>query len=211
MLAAAVVAGLALSAWLQNRPPERVRLSLTPVVERVLNDEGAPRIGASRPDVVIVVFTDYQCGICKQTDGALERLVAADPGVQVMFKDWPVVGPASVDAAHVALAADEQGKYLPVHRALMNNRTRLDPVQVRQIAVAAGADGPRLEAVGAVRRKEIETRLASHAAQAWSLGLAGTPGYLVGPYLIRGGLDDRDLKRAVAAARKAGPPAAPDA
>lgn len=201
-----VLAALAFTVWLQTRPPKWDKVTLTPVIQRVLTDDASPRLGATQPEVKIIVFTDYQCAICKRTDPALERLAATDPGVLIIFKDWPILGPASVEAAEVALAAAEQSKYLEVHRALMANRTKLDAPQIYRIAVAAGADGPRLVADRAAKGAAIKAQLAANASQAWSLGLPGTPGYLVGPYLIRGGLDDRALRRAVAMARKAGPP-----
>ncbi|MDP3853715.1 DsbA family protein [Phenylobacterium sp.] len=205
-LAIALLLGAAMSFYLQNRPPPWRALTLTPVVAAVLKDDGGPRIGPDDADVVVVVFTDYQCPVCKRTDAALERVAANDGRVRVVYKDWPILGEASVLAARAALAADAQGKYADVHRALMASRSKLDAERIRDIAIEAGADWPRLQADQAARAGEIEARLNRQAGQAWSLGVEGTPAYLVGPYLVKGGLDDRDLARAVAAARKAGPP-----
>ncbi|MFN3513641.1 MAG: DsbA family protein [Phenylobacterium sp.] len=205
-LAAAVLAAVAVSAGLQSRPPKAAKLTLTPVVARVLEDGGSPRIGARDPEVVVVVFTDYRCAICRRTDPALERLIATDPGVQVIYKDWPILGAASEDAAKVALAARSQGKYLQVHRALMTAKGPLDADGLRRAVASAGADWERLQADRAAQAQAIEAQLAGHASQAWSLGFRGTPAYLVGPYRVEGGLDDRDLSRLVAEARKSGPP-----
>lgn len=206
MFGLAILAGAAVSAGLRTLPAKGEKLTLTPVVAKVLNDRDAPRAGPERAEVTIVVYTDYQCAVCKRTDGALERIVAADPGVRVIYKDWPILGDASVAAARAALAADRQGKYLAVHRGLMASRTPLDEQQIRQVATAAGADWPRLTADRATHARAIDAQLGRHGTEAWSLGIAGSPGYLVGPYLIKGGLDDRDLARAVARARRAGPP-----
>ncbi len=205
-LALVILLAVAATAYLQNGPPPWRKLTLTPVVARVLDDRGSPWIGAEAADVVVVVFTDYQCAVCKRTDAALERLVASDGRVRVVYKDWPILGEASTEAAWVALAADRQGRYVEVHRALMGNRARLDPDRIRDLALEAGVDWDRLQADRGRDAAAIESRLAEHATQAWSLGFKGTPGYLVGPYLVAGGLNDRDLARAVAAARKAGPP-----
>ena len=193
--------GLVLRAQAPAKP-----LSLTPVVEAVLTDPGTPRAGASAPDVVVVVFTDYRCPICRRTDAALEQQLAADPGVQVRFKDWPILGEASLLGARAALAAQYQGGYLAMHRALMREPGPLVPDRLPQIAQAAGLDPARLETDMSIHAAEIERQLNRHRAQAFSLGLRGTPAYLVGPYLVEGGLDERALARKVAAARKAGPP-----
>lgn len=206
MFGLAILAGAAVSAGLRMLPDKGQKLTLTPVVAKVLNDRDAPSAGPGRAEVTIVVYTDYQCAVCKRTDGALERIVAADPGVRVIYKDWPILGEASVAAARAALAADRQGKYLAVHRGLMASRAPLDEAQIRRVAIAAGADWPRLTADRTAHARTIEAQLGRHGMEAWSLGIPGSPGYLVGPYLIKGGLDDRDLARAVARARRAGPP-----
>ena len=98
-------AGSAIAAAARWLADDGERLTLTPVVREVLFDPGSPATGAARPEVTMVVFTDYQCGICKATDGAIFRLLAEDRGLRVIWKDWPIRGPVSDHAAQVALAA----------------------------------------------------------------------------------------------------------
>jgi len=205
-LAGAAAVGVGASTLLQWAPPEPRRLTLTPVVAAVLDDPASPRVGALRPDVTVVVFTDYLCPICKATDGALARRLATDPGLAVIYKDWPIRGPLAEFAARTALAAGRQGRYAPVHDALMAARGRLDEDRISAIARAAGVDPARLAADRPSRA--IGAQLARHGLQAFSLGLQGTPAYLVGPFLVEGGLDDRRLAHLLARARRAGPPAA---
>ena len=202
----AIVLGLAASALLQWWPRAGRPLTLTPVVQAVLTDPGSPRAGPSGADVTVVVFTDYQCAICKATDPALARRLAADPKVAVIYKDWPIRGPMSDLAARTALAAHRQGRYRSVHDALMAARGALTADRIAAIAVAAGADPVPLAADQRDHARAIDAQLGRHRLQAFSLGLAGTPAYLVGPYLIEGGLDDRRLAHAVKRARQAGPP-----
>ena len=204
-LAVALIAGFAVSAALRWLPDDGRRLTRTPVTQSVLLDPGSPASGARRPDVTVVVFTDYQCPICKRTDPALGRLLAADPQVRVIWKDWAIRGEASRLAARTALAAHRQGRYPPVHAALMAARGTLTPERIAAIAAEAGADPVRLAADQAAHAREIDEQLARHNSQAFGLGLAGTPAYLVGPYLLEGGLDDRRLAAAVKRARRAGP------
>lgn len=195
---------VALGLRLQGAPPKA--LTLTPVVESVLRDAGSPRAGATDADVVVVVFTDYRCPVCRRTDGALERLLASDPHVRVHFKDWPILGEASRLGAQAALAAERQGKYLALHRALMEDPAPLSAERLPELARETGLDADRLARDMAEHGRDIDEQLNRHAAQAFALGLRGTPAYLVGPYLIEGGLDERRLDRAVAKARRAGPP-----
>jgi protein-disulfide isomerase len=182
-----------------------LKLDATPAVSAILGDPGSPQMGAAHPDLTIVVFTDYQCPICKATDPALEDLLARDRRVRIIYKDWPIFGPASQAAARVALAADRQGKYLAFHRALMSSRVKLDDAEIQRAALKAGLDWPRVETDLRDRDLDFRRQLARQGTQAFSIGLQGTPGYLVGPYLINRGLDAGQLAVAVARARHAGP------
>ena len=201
-LGVTVLLGVTVSVALQRLPSPRIRLDATPVFQTVLEDRGSPRIGAAAPQVTIVVFTDYQCPVCRRTDGALARLAAQDPGVAVIYKDWPIFGQASREAAKVALAAQHQGRYAAVHQAFMSTRGALTDERIRSAAISAGVDWPRLVRDRTEHAASIEAQLGRHSLQAFSLGLEGTPGYLVGPYLVRSGLDDRALARTVKAARR---------
>ena len=205
-LAAAAAAGVGVSVWLQRQPAQTRSLTLTPVVEAVLSDPGSPAVGSATPEVTIVLFTDYQCPICRATSPALQALLAADPTIRVIFKDWPIFGEASKAAAKSALAAARQGRYLALHNGLMASRTRLDRARVEAIARAAGVDWPRLVEDEQAHGPVLEAQLRRHALQAFSLGLQGTPAYLVGADLIEGGLDARRLAKAVRRARADGPP-----
>lgn len=205
-LALAVVAALALTWFLQTRPPPAKALRLTPVVESALADPGSPRLGAEAPDVVIVVFTDYRCPICRKTAPALDRLLASDPGVRVVYKDWPILGQQSRAGARIALAAHRLGGYARMHHALMTDPGPLSIDAAPRLAERAGLDAEALNTALADGSEAIDLQLNRHRAQAFALGLQGTPAYLVGPYLVQGGLDDRKLAAMVARARKTGPP-----
>jgi protein-disulfide isomerase len=201
-LAAAVALGLVLTVALRAGPPPAQRLALTPVVLAVLNDLGSPALGNASADVTIVVFTDYQCPICRRTDGAIEAARRADPNVRVVYKDLSIFGEDSRNAARVALAAQLQGRYGAAHSALMTTRRHLDVAAVRQVVAAAGVDLKELDtdltAYGAV----IDAQLKRHAFEAWSLGIEGTPAYLIGPRLYRGGMGGAALRAAISTARR---------
>jgi protein-disulfide isomerase len=203
LVAATLVAvGLGASAALRTFVDGHQILETTPVVRAVLDDPDTPAAGAAVPDLTIVVFTDYRCPVCRSTDPALARLLERDPGVRVLIKDFPVLGPQSRAAARLALAAQRQGKYWPMHRALMDARTPVTEATLPELARSAGVDWAQLNADLSRHGAAIDATLNRHAVQAWSLGIEGTPGYLVGPLLVKGALDDRALAHAVAEARR---------
>ena len=201
-LVAAVLIGLALAASLRHLPPQTIDVGLSPVAQTAISDPGSPSVGAVNADVTIVVFTDYQCAICKATSAALDQARLRDSNIRVIYKDLPILGEDSHLAARTALAAGFQGKYVPVHNALMQSRRRFDAAGVQAAATNAGVDWERLKIDLRVHDAQIERQLDRHAAQAWSLGIEGTPAYLVGPLLVRGGLSTGALRSVIAAARR---------
>lgn len=123
VLGVAVVA----SAWAQApspADPDLTRQALT-------HDPQTPSGGNPRGDVTIVESFDYYCPYCMKAQPALEQLLAADDGIRMVYKDWPIFGAGSIAAARVALAAKWQGKYEAVHDALLD--TQLRKVAVDQI------------------------------------------------------------------------------
>ncbi len=75
--------------------------------------------GARSADVTVVEYFDYNCPYCRRLAPTLRQLVAGDKKIALVYKDWPVLGDASVFAARCALAAQWQGKYLVAHDALL--------------------------------------------------------------------------------------------
>jgi protein-disulfide isomerase len=191
------LAGLALSlplrAWAQAGEVD---------VEAILNDPEAPVSGNPKGDVTIVAYLDYNCPFCKKASPDLARVVREDGKIRLVYKDWPVITESSVYAAQLALAAAYQGAYERVHRALMAAPgRRLKQEQFLAAVKASGVDMARLQSDLAVNSDKITALLRRNMAQAESLGIQGTPTYLVGPF--RTSMQDyAGFKQVVADARK---------
>ncbi|MFG1412920.1 MAG: DsbA family protein [Pseudomonadota bacterium] len=171
-------------------------------VDAILRDPDAPTAGNPQGDVTIVAFLDYNCPFCKKSAPDLARIVAEDGHIRLVYKDWPILTEASVYGAKLALAARFQEKYELVHAALMGIPGRKIPQeQMLQAVKASGVDMGRLEMDAQLHGAEIVALLKRTNAQAESLGLQGTPAYLVGP-LLASTLDYASFKRAVAEARR---------
>ena len=74
--------------------------------------------GAAKPEVTLTYFFDYACGYCRQSNPDIERLIAEDKGLRVVYREFPILGPESVAAARVSLAASKAGKFAAYHDAL---------------------------------------------------------------------------------------------
>ena len=171
-----------------------------PTAREILLDRGSPSVTQGRGDVTLIVFADYQCPACRIADREMRSAVASDGNVRVVYKDWPIFGPLSQRAAKVALAAARQGIYARVHHALMAS-PRLDPAGLRQAIESSGGDWQRVLFDLSHPDAAIQRRLETNARQAFSLGLGGTPGYLIGALRVRGALTKKEFITAFEEAR----------
>lgn len=179
--------------------PVGADLGMTAVVRAVLA-EARPVAGNPEGNLTLAVFTDYNCAACRKAHPAMMEAVAADGMVAVHHFDWPIFGADSRAAARAAVACDEQGQYAAVHGALMRGG-RADGAAAEAALAAAGGDVQLLRETLARNGAHIDGLLARNAFHAFSLGLGGTPGHLIGPVLLRGAAPARDFRRAFARAR----------
>jgi len=129
----------------------------------------------------------------------LLQLVKDDPNIKLVYKEFPILGPESVVAAKIALAAHRQGKYEPVHAALMAHKGSFDQAALLDLAASAGADREKLAAD--MQDPAIQGLLRANEALAGALGISGTPGFLFGKQLVPGAISLDDMKKMVSSAR----------
>jgi protein-disulfide isomerase len=160
----------------------------------------SPVGGNPNGDVTIVEFFDYNCPYCRKAGPIVSEATAADEGLRIVYKEWPILGPGSEFAARAALAAHLQGKYVPFHEALMTSPSRVDEASTLQIASTAGVDVERLK-----RDKEsesVKSELQRNFALAEKLHISGTPAFIIGEEIIRGFVELDALQQSIASARR---------
>ncbi|WP_341209062.1 DsbA family protein [uncultured Sphingomonas sp.] len=195
-------AGWALGRVLSRTAPVGRDVRASGAVAAILGDPDAPAIGPPTASLRLAVFSDYRCPACRHGFPALTEAVAEDGDVRLLFKDWPIFGAVSEQAARVALASVAQGIYPELHRRLMTAPAALDPAHLRAAVVASGGDWPRVLADLSTHRAQIDSQLRRHATEAASIGLPGTPGYLANSLLAVGVIETGAFARLFAAARK---------
>jgi len=205
LAAALLAAGLApapLRAATPDMPADTGRQAKPLDVEALLNDPQAPTAGNPKGDVTIVAFFDYNCGYCRKSMPVLEKLVADDGNIRLVYKDWPILSETSVVAAQLALAASYQDKYAAAHKVLMKVPGRASTERMSEALGAAGLDRKRLAKDLKAHAADIGALLHRNNEQAEALGLPGTPVYLVGPYKVAAALDYEGFKQVVQDARE---------
>jgi len=161
-----------------------------------------PVSGNSTGDVTVVEFFDYGCGYCKRSLASLIDLLNSDKNVRVVWKELPILGPASRFAARAAMAAMKQDKYFDFHVGLMGARGRLSESKVMSIAADVGLNIDRLRED--MKDPTIEAYLDETLQLANSLGIRGTPAFVIGDTLVPGAIDASAMKRIIAKTRAGG-------
>jgi protein-disulfide isomerase len=152
--------------------------------------------GAAKPEVTLVEFYDYACGYCKASLPVIDRLLKEEPGLRVVYREFPILGPNSEAAARMALAASKAGRFQQFHNALYA-AGRPAPETLARAAAAAGLP----EAVPS--SPEIDAELKRNYQLAGELGATGTPLFVVGDKVMNGAVGYDVLKQAIADARAA--------
>ena len=169
----------------------------------VLRDPEIPAAGNADGDITIVEYFDYNCPYCRKLEPELRQVVQDDGKVRLVYKDWPVLGPVSIAAARMALAAKYQDKYVAAHDALMGTASRLTEPRIRELLEGAGIDLERAAQDLKTNAKAVDAILARNNNQATALGFKGTRSFIIGKFRVPGALTMAQFDQAIADARKA--------
>jgi protein-disulfide isomerase len=183
---------------------EKARSAIKNHSEALFNSPRQVTLGNPQGDVTFVEFFDYNCGYCKRALNDMVELMGKDPKLKVVLKEFPVLGPSSVEAAQVAVAVrmqDKTGKkYLEFHTKLLTGRGQIDKAKAMAAAKDIGLDMARLEKD--LKSDEIGKTLEESMKLAEALGLNGTPSYVIGNDVVIGAVGLAALSQKIQAARK---------
>ena len=147
--------------------------------------------------VTLVEFTDYGCGFCRMSRDHVETLIAANPDLRVVIREWPIFE-GSDAAARMALAAARQGKFAAFHDAMFAQGSPSE-AGIERAARAAKLD--MAAAKRTVSSRAVQAELARNTDLARALGFGGTPSWVVGEQVFEGAIGVEGLQEAIDAAR----------
>jgi protein-disulfide isomerase len=160
-------------------------------------------LGNPDGNVTFVEFFDYNCGYCKHAMSDMLTLLKDDPKLKIVLKEFPVLGPGSVEAAKVAVAVrmqDKTGKkYLEFHKELLGGRGAADKARAMAVAKNVGMDMGRLEKD--IDSPEVKATMEENFKIAEALGLNGTPSYVIGDNVIVGAVGLAGLQEKINTSR----------
>jgi protein-disulfide isomerase len=155
--------------------------------------------GNPQGDVKLVVFFDYACPYCRQGHADVSRLLREDPKLMVIYRDFPVLSPASTEAAMASLSAAQQGGYRKFHDAMFESPGRVSLARTMGIVKGVGLSEDRVTAD--LKSTALKAEVDKNLLLGRDLGLTGTPSYIIGNRILSGAVGFDRLKEAVAAAR----------
>lgn len=188
----------------QNSAAEADRANIAANRANIFDDGFSHARGPEDADVTIVEFFDYRCPYCHEAHKELQALLAADPKIRVIYKEFPILGPDSTFASRAAIAAlrSDPALYEGFSDALLENKGPLDEKRVMEIAGGLGIDEETLRAD--MKDESIASNIRQTYALARELGINGTPGFVIGDQIVRSYLTRDQLQAMIAAIREQG-------
>ena len=161
---------------LQNEQQHSLAVAKTLKQSLVFNTKD-PSIGPKNANVTIVEFMDYQCGHCRTMAKTIESIMSQDKNIRLVVKEWPIFKGNSLLAAKAAFAAYQQGKFTPIHHAIVNYKGPLNDTNLTTLARQSGLNLPLFNQA----RKSASTAqlVQQNFALAKQLGFQGTPAFII--------------------------------
>ena len=196
-------------AELEKRQGEAQKVAQTGAIresrDALINSPQAIVAGNPAGDITMVEFFDYNCTYCKRALADLQGLVKADPKLKVVLKDFPILGPDSVEASQVSLAVKNQlqgQKLFDYHVRVMESRGRVNGERALAVAKEMGVDMARLQKD--MEAPEVRAAMQTNVELGDKLGLTGTPAFIIGDEVISGAVGVEPLKQVIASVRRCG-------
>ncbi len=154
--------------------------------------------GNPNGDTTLVVFSDYACGYCRKSVADIDRLIAGDKQLKVVFRELPILSENSQVAAQIALAAAKQGKHHAYFQALFAGGA-VDKTTIEAAMVKAGLDGAQAQKDATA--PDVVNEIKTNISYMQQLGFNGTPTFIIGDQILEGAQGYDTLKTAIDKAR----------
>lgn len=167
--------------------------------DALFNDANSVSIGNPKADVTIVEFFDYTCGYCQVMAPRLQKLVAADSNLRLVFKEFPIRSPVATFASKAAIAARKQGRYVEFHNALYAKGGVLTEASILEKAKSVGLDVNRLKKD--MESPEVEAIIEANHSLGNALSIRGTPAFIINNQMVPGAVSEEELVAQIKTAR----------
>ncbi|CAL9353967.1 hypothetical protein SUDANB106_00525 [Streptomyces sp. enrichment culture] len=187
-------------------PPDEDLLALA------RRDDGDPKaLGSPDAPVVLIEYADFQCPFCgkfaRDTEPELIEKYVESGVLRIEWRDFPIFGEESENAARAGYAAGRQGRFREFHRIAYGeegemNSGRFAEDELVRMAREAGVkdlDGFRSDMGSDAAGEAIER----DTREGYELGVTSTPAFLVNDRPILGAQPTEVFTDAIEDAKKA--------
>lgn len=194
---------VALDSTLQSEQRDQASTAIASMRDKIFNDPDQVVLGNPKGDVTLVEFFDYNCGYCRSALPDLATLLAEDPNLRVVLKEFPILSNESIDAARIAvLVGKADVDYWSFHEALFSSRGQVDKGVALKAASELGLSPVTLEMQMGEPRVAQAIQTSYEIAKA--LNITGTPTYIIGNEIIPGAIGIDELRSRIANMRECG-------
>ncbi len=153
-------------------------------------------------DLTVVEFVDYRCGYCKRAFGEVKELIESDGNIRFVLKEFPILGEESTQAARFAIAVKHVAgpdAYKLAHDMLMSMRAGVTNQTLARIANNLGLNADQV--FSAMQSAAVQHEINANYALARTLGINGTPSFVVQSEMLRGYVPLEGMREIVARIR----------
>jgi protein-disulfide isomerase len=194
---------VALEETLRHEEQQRNLSVITEMHDAIFENAADVVLGNPDGDVTLVEFFDYNCGYCRRALPDLAALLAEDPNLRVVLKEFPILSNGSIDAARIGVLVGESDiDYWAFHEALFTSRGQVDKAVALASAQELGLNPLSLELKMSDDR--ITETIQASFEIASALGITGTPTYIIGNEIIPGAIGAAELRTRIANLRECG-------
>jgi protein-disulfide isomerase len=161
----------------------------------------SPVMGASDRQIVMLVFSDFQCPFCATANKSLKEFMAKNKDkVTLVYKHFPLtqIHPEALPAARAAWAANKQGKFWEYHDTLFANQAKLSDAFYTETATSLKLDLKKFDA----DRKLADNFIVEDFKLGRKVGVNGTPTFIMNGEVVTGAATLADLEKALAKVKK---------
>ena len=170
-----------------NRQLEADRALVSENLDEILSTEHSWVGGNPDGDITVIEFMDYRCTYCRRANPEVEELIASDGNIRFIIREFPILGPQSELASRFAIAVRQihgDDAYKDAHDALMALQTDIDEAALSRLAEGLALDPAPI--LGQMQAPEVTEVIEANYALGETLGISGTPTFVMGGVLVRG-------------------------
>ena len=178
-------------------------LELVATHAQALFDDGHSVVsGNPDGDVTVVEFIDYRCTYCRRAHPEVAELVETDGNIRVITKEFPILGPESVEASRFAISVLQvAGKeaYMKINETLIAHRGAFSRDALARIAAGAGLDSESI--IARMDDEDVARVIRQNRQLGQAMQISGTPTFVFGDRMVRGYVPLEGMRGVVAELR----------